>query len=530
MLRLRLVRSFTSKAGRISATPATRVFRNELKPSELTKSPLDEAAIKVSDAEPSLLQHLKDRGLVANVTEDSLEELLQKNFTSFYLGIDPSGPSMHLGHMVPVMVMLHLFLRGHFAFALVGGATGAVGDPTGKNSERVALEKSALQSNLDSLASSLERTFLHAVSAAKKEGVYYGDQVKLQYAIVNNHDWWKNVGFLEFLASYGRLIRVNQMMARDSVKGRLDTAAGLGYNEFSYQILQAFDFWHLFETQGCALQLGGGDQWGNITAGVDLAKRAAAVNDIKRTPYGVTTQLMLHKNGMKLGKSEGNTHIWLNPEMTRPFELYQHLLQIEDTEVEQYLKMFTFVSLEEIAAIMKRHGEDTQRRHAQLVLAEKFTALIHGDTAVERCKIITRIMFLKSQLELNQQDKPAALTDPELLKQILTEEGLLTNHEGSPDYVTILSTHFDMSKAAAKRMISGGGVSVGLEDKLDKLKITGGEVQKEHLEFDQFVIVRVGKKIRCLYLGEDQLPKSKSVVGISDSYEVHTEDIDVTRK
>lgn len=527
MLRLRLVRNFTSKAGRISSAGTANVFRNEPKPANLQKSARDEAAISSSDPAPSLLQYLKDRNLVANVTEDSLEQQLQQKFTSFYLGIDPSGPSMHLGHMVPVMIMLHLFLRGHYAFALVGGATGAVGDPTGKTEERKTVVKDTLQTNLDALATSLERTFLHAVAAAKKEGVYYGDQMKLQYAIVNNHDWWKNVGFLEFLASYGRLIRVNQMMARDSVKDRLNSATGIGYNEFSYQILQAFDFWHLFETQGCSLQLGGGDQWGNITAGVDLAKRAAAANNLKETPYGITTQLMLSKSGKKLGKSENNATIWLNPEMTRPFELYQYLLKTADEDVEQYLKMFTFVSLEDIAAIMKQHSENESLRYAQRVLADKFTALVHGDTVVERCQIITRIMFAKSSLELNQQPKPVALTNAESLKQILAEEGLLKTLDKSTDYTTLVSTHFNMSKSAAKKLISNKGVSVGLEG---AQKVEIGPILEEHKDLGDFLIVRVGKLVQPFYLGSDAIETVPSAVGISDSYEVHTEDIDVTRK
>lgn len=507
------------------------MFRNEKKPAFLKKCVRDEADFaESSPATPgntSLLEYLKKRQLVANVTEDSLEQQLQQKFTSFYLGIDPSGPSLHLGHMVPVMIMLHLFLRGHYAFALVGGATGAVGDPTGKTEERQKVVKTTLETNLDSLAASLDRTFVHAVAAARQEGVYYGDQMQLQYSIVNNHDWWKNVGFLEFLASYGRLIRVNQMMARDSVKDRLNSATGIGYNEFSYQILQAFDFWHLFETQGCTLQLGGGDQWGNITAGVDLAKRAAAAQNIKETPYGVTTQLMLAKSGKKLGKSESNATIWLNPEMTRPFELYQYLIKTADEDVEQYLKMFTFVSLEDISAIMAQHQQDQSLRYAQRVLADKLTALVHGDTVVERCQVITRIMFAKTALELNQQAKPLALTSGAALKEILAEEGLLKPLESS-DYATIVSTHFNMSKSAAKKLIQNKGVSAGLED---PQKVDLGPVLDEHKDMGDFLILRVGKLVQPFYLGpEEVVVTGPSKVGISDVYEIQKEDIDVTRK
>lgn len=527
MLRLRLVRNFTSKAGRISSAATTKAFRNQRKPKSLKKAEGDGADI--GNGKVSLLEHLKERGLINQVTEDSLQDLLQNKFTSFYLGIDPSGPSMHLGHMVPVMIMLHLFVRGHHAFSLVGGATGAVGDPTGKKKERNKMAKTKLETNLDQLAGSLERTFLHAVSAAKKEGLYYGDQVKLQYAIVNNHDWWKNMSFLEFLGEYGRLIRVNQMIARDSVKDRLSSSTGIGYNEFSYQILQAFDFWHLYETQGCRLQLGGGDQWGNITAGVDLAKRAAYERGIDETPYGVTTKLMLSSNGKKLGKSENNATIWLDPTMTPPFELYQHMLKVADIEVETYLKMFTFMSLSDIKEVMEKHVGNEHRRYAQRILADKFTALIHGDTVIEQCQIITRIMFARSHLELNMQPKHDAMTDAAALKRILSEAGLLHTLDHRKEYGVIVAEAFNLSKTAAGKLIKQNGVTVGM---YAHKKIGRGPILERDKDLQAFLIIRTGHRFKAYYLGDAEIEKPRLVVGISDSesYKIETGDIDVTRK
>lgn len=321
---------------------------------------------------------------------------------TLYCGADPSAISLHVGNLIPLLILLHFYVRGHNVLALVGGATGEVGDPSGRSTERSQMDSAVRTNNMvhirEQLATFLDRGRAYAETRGYSKGLGTA-------STRNNHDWWKDVNMLRFLATYGRHIRVGQMLARDSVKNRMESEQGIGFNEFTYQILQAYDFWHLHSQEGCSLQVGGNDQWGNITAGIDMISRLRAeysrtgraaeipkVAEGADAAYGITVPLLTTPSGEKFGKSAGNA-IWINSELTKPYELYQYFVRAPDSVVENYLKMFTLLPLEHIEATMEEHRKDESRRTAQKLLAEEITDLVHGLGAGNRAKIMSAVMF-----------------------------------------------------------------------------------------------------------------------------------------
>lgn len=336
--------------------------------------------------------------------------MVEKEKITVYCGADPSAVSLHVGNLIPLLILLHFYIRGHNVIGLVGGATGEVGDPSGRSTERQQMESDVRSNNVSHIRSQLQ-TFLDRGKAYAETRGYAGFGTATTR---NNADWWRDIKMLNFLATYGRHIRVGQMLARDSVKNRIQSEQGIGYNEFTYQILQAFDFWHLHSNEGCRLQVGGNDQWGNITAGIDLISRLRGEANKNKTlgklpkvakdedpVYGITVPLLTTPSGEKFGKSAGNA-IWIDPSLTKPYELYQYFIRAPDSVVRAYLNMFTLLPLEAIEEIMATHAQDESARSAQKILAKEITDLVHGLGAGDRAKIMSSIMFSSGETFSNE--------------------------------------------------------------------------------------------------------------------------------
>eukprot|EP00842_Homolaphlyctis_polyrhiza_P001032 jgi/Hompol1/192/HPOL_005255-RA len=349
-------------------------------------------------AQFNTLHSLESRGLLNDATSKSaLAHLLQSEATVVYAGFDPTAQSLHVGNLLTIIAMLHFQLAGHQAIALIGGATGCIGDPSGKSSERQQLDPKTLQSNIEAISAQLESLFANASAYAAKHRPATASQTSLKpIKILNNLDWFSKMSFLQFMSDVGRRARVSNMLARESVKSRLDSANGISFTEFTYQLLQAYDFWHLFSEHGCRIQLGGSDQWGNITAGTELIQKyvadkavvkhpdaARAVQAVQRSgsiehyAYGITIPLVTTASGEKFGKSAGNA-VWLNEAMVSVFDFYQFFRRTPDSEVGRYLRFFTFLSNDVIAQLLSEHAIHPAKHLPQRALAFEVTELVHG--------------------------------------------------------------------------------------------------------------------------------------------------------
>ncbi|MBW0471279.1 hypothetical protein O181_010994 [Austropuccinia psidii MF-1] len=349
-----------------------------------------------------VVQELEDRGSIAQVTSRAIRQHLQDSRT-VYLGIDPTAKSLHVGNLLPLVALLRFALKGHHTIVLLGGATGSVGDPSGRDSERVALSSSTLESNLSSISHQITR--LISSSLAHAVGLQNADNHSSPShcsppAIKNNLEWTKDITLLDFLSSVGKKARISSMLARDSVKQRLESGTGISFTEFTYQLLQAHDFSELHLRYDCSVQIGGSDQYGNIMSGIELITRAQTLSSSGQNysnsgslhvAYGLTTPLLTTAKGEKFGKSAGNA-IWLDPELTPPVDLYQAFLSIPDSEVLKYLKLLTFVSLKEI---MNLSVENIHRdkREAQKRLAQEITLMIHGPDGLRKALLATKFLF-----------------------------------------------------------------------------------------------------------------------------------------
>lgn len=435
----------------------------------------------------------------------SLQRLVDKEKITVYCGADPSAVSLHMGNLIPLMVLLHFYIRGHNVIPLVGGATGEVGDPSGRSTERQKMESDVRNNNVANIQLQL-RTFLERGKAyAEARGYSTFGTVNSR----NNADWWRDVKMLDFLATYGPHIRVGHMLARDSVKNRIRTEQGLGFNEFAYQILQAYDFWHLHSVEGCRVQVGGSDQWGNITAGIDLISRLRSAAGKKNTlpkvssgedaVYGLTVPLLTTPNGEKFGKSAGNA-VWINPDMTKPYELYQFFVRSPDKVVFDYLKMFTLLPTESIIDIMTEHEKNTSIRIAQKVLAREVTDLVHGMGAGARAKVMSGIMFPSD--ELFSSDEVLSVFRKENLLHTLNKSEVvgaswrdviaqLTN-KSKCKFLLLLVLFFPVTNsklAEIGRLIKGGGVYHGVK----RSQIKTDTIADSDLIGGKLLMVRVGK-------------------------------------
>lgn len=329
-----------------------------------------------------------------------------------YLGVDPTARSLHVGHLLPLMVLLHFHVRGHTVIPLIGGATGLVGDPSGKLEERTPLGEQRAVSNVESLTTAVERFFETGTKYAAERLKSSREGLTVP-KVANNVEWLGSLSLMEFLTKAGRYARVPAMISRDSVKTRMESKQGISFTEFTYQLLQAYDFYHLYDTRGCTIQLGGQDQWGNIVSGIDLVDRIRSRDGPE--VHGITTPLLTTSSGAKFGKSEGNA-VWLDRQLTSVLDFYQFFLRTTDADVERYLKMFTLLPPYEICQVIDEHNRSPEKRGAQRVLADEVVQLVHGEEAVRRGRIATRILFETSFSDLSAKDVIDALNgDPRLI-------------------------------------------------------------------------------------------------------------------
>lgn len=404
------------------------------------------------------------------------EEQLTKEMTTGYVGFDPTADSLHIGNLVPVMLLVHLQKAGHKPVALVGGATGMVGDPSGKSAERNLLDLDTLNYNLNSQKKQLEK-FLNF------------DCGENSAEIVNNYDWFKDFGFLEFIREVGKHITVNYMMSKDSVKNRLES--GMSFTEFSYQLIQGFDFLHLYENKNCKLQMGGSDQWGNIVTGTELIRRKA-----QGEAYALTAPLIKKADGTKFGKSEGG-NVWLDAERTSPYKFYQYWLNTSDEDASNFIKIFTLLPKEEIEALEKEHAEAPHLRVLQKALAEDVTRRIHSEEDLQTAIKASNILFGKSTTEdLASLNQSTLLSVFEGVPQVNISKADLAATE---NYIDLLSSATNdeifTSKGEARRMLQGGGVSV------NKAKVEDMNAKPEfNLLQDKYFLVQKGKKNYYLVL------------------------------
>lgn len=414
------------------------------------------------------LDLLRDRGLVQDVTdEDGLRALLATEQVTFYVGFDPSAPSLHVGNLVGIMAMAWLQRLGHRPIAIAGGATGRIGDPSGKDTERELLDDEQVERNLAAIRVQLSR-FLDL--SASDRGL-----------LLDNHDWLGRLGYLEFLRDVGKHFSVNAMVNRESVRRRLEAREqGISYTEFSYQLLQAYDFAHLYETEGCKLQCGGSDQWGNIVAGVDLARRMHGAE-----VHGLVWPLMTTSNGEKFGKSAGNA-VWLEPSMTSAYAYYQYWLNTHDDDVQRFLRLFTFLAEEEIAATVRDHGAQPAARHGQRRLAEETTRIAHGEEALAGARRASEVLF--GDEELRGLDDATVSTAFEAAPSVELPRERLESGVGLLELM--VEAGAAASNGEARRLVEQGGVY------LNNVRATDAErtLSPDDLASETTLVLRVGKK------------------------------------
>ncbi len=419
-----------------------------------------------------LLDQLEQRGIIEQVTNrKALEDLLAKPGATIYVGFDPTANSLHVGHMLPALMLARFQRAGHRPIVLVGGATGMVGDPSFRASERQLMSLEEIRANCDAIGKQLSQF----VS-------FEGSNAAL---MVNNVDWTAPVSHLEWLRDVGKYFTVNYMIAKESVRSRLeDRDQGISYTEFSYMLLQANDFLHLFEHHGCTIQGGGSDQWGNITAGIELIRKARAGE-----AFGITFPLLTSSSGEKFGKSAGNA-VWLDPARTSPYQFYQYWIRTEDADVEKLLKLFTFLEADEIATILATHLQAPEQRVAQKRLAAEMTRLVHGEERLAQAIASSEALFGGEISGLSDSDLADIFADvPSFSIEANTIEAGLR----LPDL--LVRAGAAKSKGEATRLIAAGGVYLNNKRADDAPKM----LHKDDLASESMFVVRVGKK--SYYLG-----------------------------
>ncbi|MEN9369947.1 MAG: hypothetical protein RI952_812 [Bacteroidota bacterium] len=418
----------------------------------------------------NFVAELKWRGMLHDIMPGT-EEKLNEGMISGYIGFDPTADSLHVGHLVQIMTLIHFQRAGHKPYALVGGATGMVGDPSGKSQERNLLNEQELNHNVECIAAQLSK-FLDFGTAANAA------------VMVNNYDWFKNFSFLNFIRDVGKHITVNYMMAKDSVKKRLEGDTGMSFTEFSYQLVQGYDFYYLWKNHQCLVQMGGSDQWGNIVTGTEFIRRKDA-----GTAFALTTQLIKKADGTKFGKTEGG-NIWLDPAKTSAYKFYQFWLNTSDEDAKSYIRIFTLLDEASILVLEKAQNEAPHLRTLQKALANDITTRVHGADALQTAINTSEFLFGNGSLAFLQgQSVDQLLSVFEGLPQFKLAKSVLAN--GIP-IIELLASHTAIfpSKAEAKKMLQGGGVAINKE------KITSEElvVSNEHLINDAFIVIQKGKK------------------------------------
>ncbi|MCC6721610.1 MAG: tyrosine--tRNA ligase [Bacteroidia bacterium] len=416
----------------------------------------------------NFIDELKWRNMLHDIMPGT-EDLLKKEIVSGYIGFDPTSDSLGVGNLVQIMTLLHFQKAGHKPIALIGGATGMVGDPSGKSQERNLLDENTLNHNLNCQKKQLEK-FLNF------------DCGENSAEIVNNFDWFKNFKFLDFIRDIGKHITVNYMLAKDSVSSRLEN--GMSFTEFSYQLVQGYDFYHLFLNNNIKLQMGGSDQWGNIVTGTELIRRKA-----KGEAYALTTPLIKKTDGTKFGKSESG-NIWLDAKKTSPYKFYQFWLNSSDDDVKNYIKIFTLFTIEEISELEKMHDAEPHLRHLQKALAKDITCRVHSLDDFNKAYEASLILFGKTTSEaFSKIDEQTLLDIFEGVPSFNILLSAINNKINLIDFLTLYTNIFP-SKAQAKEMLSNGGISIN-KDKVTNLNY---EISNIDLINDKYIIIQKGKK------------------------------------
>ena len=421
----------------------------------------------------NFVEELKWRGMVHDMMPGT-EEQLKKEMTSAYVGIDPTADSLHIGHLVGVMMLKHFQNAGHRPIALVGGATGMIGDPSMKSQERVLIDEDTLRHNQECIKKQLAK-FLDFDSDAPNHA-----------ELVNNYDWMKDYSFLNFIRDIGKHITVNYMMAKDSVKKRLGGEAqhGMSFTEFSYQLLQGYDFLYLYRNKNCRLQMGGSDQWGNITTGTELIRRTDGGE-----AFALTCPLITKADGKKFGKTESG-NIWLDPKRTSPYKFYQFWLNVSDEDAEKYIKIFTMLTQEEIAALVAEQAENPGLRPIQKRLAKEITIMVHSEADYEAAVEASQILFSnKAQEILHKIDEDTLLSVFEGVPQFEVEKSVI---EAGVSLVNLTTDNAPVfaSKGEMRKLTQGGGVAINKE----KVSDPNMTINASHLLNGKYILAQRGKK------------------------------------
>ena len=399
----------------------------------------------------NLYEDLKWRGLIQDISDEGLINKLNNEKLTFYIGTDPTADSMHIGHYSSFLISKRLAKYGHKPILLVGGATGLIGDPK-PTAERPMITKEAVEHNIKGLTKQAKEIF--------------------GFEVVNNYDWTKDINVIDFLRDYGKYFNVGYMLAKDKVRSRMET--GITYAEFSYMILQALDFLHLFETKNCVLQVAGSDQWGNITAGIELIRKKT-----DKTAYGMVMPLVTDSNGVKFGKTEGNA-LWLDKNKTSSYELYQYLVNLEDSMIISYLKKLTFLSREEIEEIEAKHNEHPELREAHKILAREIITDLHGKEEYEKAVRISEALFKGNFNDLSNEELGEAFKGNEV-KEIELNKNILD---------VLVEMNVATSKRQAREFISGNSIEI----KGEKVKELDKTITEQDLINNTFLIIKRGKK------------------------------------
>ena len=406
-----------------------------------------------------LSEDLKQRGLIYDVSDDALYQALDKESLTFYLGADPTGDSLHVGHLATYLVAKRLMDYGHHPILVIGGGTGLIGDPSGKSKERNLLSLEESLKNADAITKQVKKLLPEAT-------------------VVNNYDWLKTISMIDFLRFIGKDFNLNQMLAKDTVKRRLES--GISYTEFSYQIIQSMDFLELYQSHQCTLQIGGQDQWGNITAGLELIRKQ--VPDGKKA-YGMVFPLITKSDGSKFGKTADGA-IWLDPKKTSPYSFYQYFINLPDAEAVMMLKKFSFEPLESLKKIELQMEESAHERHAQKALAKEMTELVHGIFGLNQALEITDALFYGDFSKLSLDDFKVAFEGAPSIKVA----------SGTPIMDALVASEIAPSKSQARTLLNQNAISINSSKVTDETFI----ISKEDAYFDQYIVLRKGKKSMVL--------------------------------
>jgi len=416
----------------------------------------------------NLLDELSWRGMIQDIMPGTREQL-EKELTTGYIGFDPTADSLHIGSLLPILLLVHFQRAGHKPIALIGGATGMVGDPSGKSEERNLLNEETLQRNILGVKAQLEQ-FLN-----------FSPTLPNAAELVNNYDWFKSISFIDFLRDTGKHITVNYMMAKDSVKKRIEGETGISYTEFAYQLMQAYDFYWLFQQKQCKLQMGGSDQWGNMTTGTELIRRKCGGE-----AFVFTNPLVTKSDGGKFGKTESG-NIWLDPAKTSPYQFYQFWLNASDTDATRWIKLFTFLTREEIDSITETHLQNPSARTLQRKLASEVTSFVHGQAELSKAIETTEKLFSNQQAPIESLSE----TDLEQIQGVVKVEVDKGSLVEGIDIVSLLAnTGIFPSKGDARKTIQGGGVSINRK-KIESVEL---KVDSSFLLHQRYILIQKGKK------------------------------------